>query len=32
VKETVGKLKGTIRVESERGLGSKFIIIIPVDG
>jgi len=32
VNETVGKLKGTIRVESERGLGSKFIIIIPVDG
>jgi signal transduction histidine kinase len=30
VKETVNKLNGTIRVESERGLGTKFIVVIPV--
>ncbi len=29
VKDTVGKLNGTVRVESTRGLGTKFIVIIP---
>ncbi len=31
VKETVSKLRGTVRVESERGEGTKFTIVLPLD-